>query len=83
LDHYTNLSIATVNNGFSLAELFTLATFHMTSKVVKFSLAAATATVHTLDGIFGSTETSRALTAIIQVCFNHTKQPKLMIPLIS
>lgn len=67
LDHYTNMSIATVNHGFSLAELFTLATFHLTSRTVKFSLGAANATVHTIDGVFGSTETSRAISAFVQL----------------
>ncbi|KAJ3225469.1 hypothetical protein HK099_006742 [Clydaea vesicula] len=67
LDHYTNISIATVNHGFSLAELFTLATFHLTSKSVKLSISAATATVHTFDGIFGSTETSRAIASFVQL----------------
>ncbi|KAI8801364.1 hypothetical protein BJ742DRAFT_837731, partial [Cladochytrium replicatum] len=65
LDRYTSMSIATVNQTFSLTELFTLATFHLTTKTVKFSLRAAEETVRVFDGLFGSTETSRALAALV------------------
>ncbi|KAJ3298735.1 hypothetical protein HK104_010373 [Borealophlyctis nickersoniae] len=58
LDKYTRMSINVVNESFTLAELFTLATFHLTTK-------AATETVGIIDGLFGSTETSRALAAFV------------------
>ncbi|KAJ1551381.1 hypothetical protein HK096_000339 [Nowakowskiella sp. JEL0078] len=65
LDRYTSMSIGVVNSTFSLAELFTLATFHLTTKTVKFSIRAAEETVRVFDGLFGSTETSRALAAMV------------------
>ncbi|KAJ3036292.1 hypothetical protein HDV00_002949 [Rhizophlyctis rosea] len=65
LERYTNMGIHMVNDGFTLAELFTLSTFHLTSKTVQFSFNAATETVGIIDGLFGSTETSRALAAFV------------------
>ncbi|KAJ3120694.1 hypothetical protein HK098_004414 [Nowakowskiella sp. JEL0407] len=67
LDRYTSISIGVINNTFSLAELFTLATFHLTTKTVKFSFKAAEETVRVFDGLFGSTETSRALAALVSM----------------
>ncbi|KAJ3041012.1 hypothetical protein HK097_002407, partial [Rhizophlyctis rosea] len=65
LEKYTNMGIHWVNDGFTLAELFTLSTFHLTSKTVQFSFNAASETVGIMDGLFGSTETSRALAAFV------------------
>lgn len=38
LDAYTNFGISIIHNSFSLAELLTLTTFHLTSTSIKFSL---------------------------------------------
>ncbi|KAI9205800.1 uncharacterized protein BJ171DRAFT_52363 [Polychytrium aggregatum] len=67
LEQYTNMSISFVNHSFTLTELFMLATFHLTTKTVKFSLNAAEETVATFDGLFGSTETSRTLATFVQL----------------
>ncbi|KAI9142691.1 hypothetical protein BKA69DRAFT_1021469, partial [Paraphysoderma sedebokerense] len=67
LDRYTNLGIYFVHHSFTLAELFSLTTFHLTSSTIKFSLKAAEETVRVIDGLFGSTETSRALSAIVEI----------------
>ncbi|KAI9221345.1 hypothetical protein BC828DRAFT_405010 [Blastocladiella britannica] len=67
LDEYTALGIYFVHHTFSLAELFTLTTFHLTSSTIKFSLTASEETVRVIDGLFGSTETSRALAAIVEI----------------
>ncbi|KNE54710.1 hypothetical protein AMAG_00669 [Allomyces macrogynus ATCC 38327] len=67
LNEYTALGIYFVHHSFSLAELLTLTTFHLTSSTIKFSLNAAEETVRILDGLFGSTETSRACAAIVDI----------------
>ncbi|KAJ3284673.1 hypothetical protein HK104_009828 [Borealophlyctis nickersoniae] len=65
LDRYTNASIHMIHSMFSLAELLTHATFHLTSSTIKFSLKSAEDIVHVFDGLFGETETSKALAAFI------------------
>ncbi|KAJ3310503.1 hypothetical protein HDU76_003364 [Blyttiomyces sp. JEL0837] len=67
LDHYTDYTVNTVNHVFSLAELFTYGTWHLARTSVRFSLKAATETVNIFDGLFGSTETSRALSALVSL----------------
>ncbi|KAI8847363.1 hypothetical protein BC829DRAFT_444678 [Chytridium lagenaria] len=67
LDTYTDYSVGAVNHLFSLAELFTCATWHLARSSVRFTLRAAQETVQIFDGIFGSTETSRALSALVQL----------------
>jgi hypothetical protein len=56
-----------IHHTFSLAELLTLSSFHLTSSTITFSLNAAEETVRVIDGLFGSTETSRALAAIVEI----------------
>ncbi|ORX80120.1 alpha/beta-hydrolase [Basidiobolus meristosporus CBS 931.73] len=65
LDGYTSLGIYLINNTFSLAELFIHTGFHLTSKTVKTGISAAEESVRIIDGLFGSTDTSRALAAIV------------------
>ncbi|KAJ3103380.1 hypothetical protein HDU97_010218 [Phlyctochytrium planicorne] len=67
LDTYTDYSVGAVNHLFSLAELFTCATWHLARSSVRFTMRAAQETVQIFDGIFGSTETSRALSALVQL----------------
>jgi hypothetical protein len=52
-----------VHNGFCLAELLTLSTFHLTKTTITFSLESAEETVLVIDGIFGENDTSKALAA--------------------
>ncbi|ORY04926.1 alpha/beta-hydrolase [Basidiobolus meristosporus CBS 931.73] len=67
LDNYTNLGIYLINNTFSLAELFIHTGLHLTSKTVKTGICAAEESVRIIDGLFGSTDTSRALASIISL----------------
>ena len=65
LDRYTNLGIYLVHNAFSLAELFAMTSFQLTSSTIQMTITAAEETVRVFDGLFGSTETSRALSAFV------------------
>ncbi|TPX62321.1 hypothetical protein PhCBS80983_g00557 [Powellomyces hirtus] len=65
LDRYTSAGVYVIHNVFSLAELLTHTTFHLASSTIRFSLNAAEECVQVLDGLFGETETSKALAAFI------------------
>ncbi|KND00726.1 uncharacterized protein SPPG_03842 [Spizellomyces punctatus DAOM BR117] len=65
LDRYTSAGVYVIHNVFSLAELLTHTTFHLASSTIRFSLNAAEEFVQVLDGLFGETETSKALAAFV------------------
>ncbi|KAL0084605.1 hypothetical protein F4703DRAFT_1916641 [Phycomyces blakesleeanus] len=65
LDKYTNLGIYIVHHTFTLAELFAMSGLQFTSQTVKSGFMAAEESVHMIDSIFGSNETSRAIASII------------------
>ena len=65
LDKYTNLGIYIIHHTFTLAELFTMSGFYLTANAVQSAHFAAQESVALFDGIFGSNESSRALSAII------------------
>ncbi|KAJ3382943.1 hypothetical protein HDU80_001365, partial [Chytriomyces hyalinus] len=65
LEKITERSIRAVTDAFSLAELFTYGTWHLADSGVRFSINAATETIQLLDGVFGSTETSRAISSLV------------------
>ncbi|KAI8899404.1 hypothetical protein BC833DRAFT_585794 [Globomyces pollinis-pini] len=65
LDYYTSAGVYVIHTTFSLAELLCLSSFHLYSATIKFSLEMAEESVHIFDGLFGETETSRALAAFI------------------
>ncbi|GAA99922.1 uncharacterized protein L969DRAFT_46990 [Mixia osmundae IAM 14324] len=65
LDKWTNLGIYFVHHSFTLAELFAMSGFYLTATGLKTGFSAAEESVRMIDGIFGSTETSRALASII------------------
>lgn len=67
LDHWTTLGCYVVHHTFSLAELFTMSGFSLTSGLISTGLGAAEESVRALDGIFGSNESSRALASIISM----------------
>ncbi|KAJ3309490.1 hypothetical protein HDV04_005982 [Boothiomyces sp. JEL0838] len=67
LDNYTNTSVYMINMSFSLAELLCLSTFHLYSASIRFTLEMAEETVQIFDGLFGNTETSKALAAMIVI----------------
>lgn len=63
LDLYTNVGVSLVHNSFCLAELLTLCTFQLTANTIKLSLETAEEIVLIFDGLFGDTDTSKALAA--------------------
>ncbi|KAI9019201.1 hypothetical protein CLU79DRAFT_720471 [Phycomyces nitens] len=65
LDKYTSLGIYIVHHTFTLAELFAMSGLQFTSQTVKSGFMAAEESVHMIDSIFGSNETSRAIASII------------------
>ncbi|KAJ3071496.1 hypothetical protein HDU98_005235 [Podochytrium sp. JEL0797] len=65
LERITDSTIRAVTDAFSLAELFTYGTWHLADSSVRLSLRAATETIQILDGVFGSTETSRAISGLV------------------
>ncbi|TPX53689.1 hypothetical protein CcCBS67573_g09669, partial [Chytriomyces confervae] len=65
LEKITERSIRAVTDAFNLAELFTYGTWHLADSGVRFSINAATETIQLLDGVFGSTETSRAISSLV------------------
>lgn len=67
LDRWTNLGIYVIHHTFTLAELFTMSGFYLTSNTVQSATYAASESVQLLDSLFGSNESSRALSAIIMM----------------
>lgn len=65
LDKYTNLGIYIIHHTFTLAELFAMSGFSITSTAVKSVHHTARESVALFDNIFGSNESSRALSSII------------------
>ncbi|KAJ3153400.1 hypothetical protein HDU86_005230 [Geranomyces michiganensis] len=73
LDQYTSAGVYVIHNVFSLAELLTHTTFHLASSTIRFSLNAAEECVQVLDGLFGETETSKALAAFVSLVKKELK----------
>lgn len=65
LNKYTNLGIYIIHHTFTLAELFTMSGFYLTVNAVQSTHFAAQETVSLFDSLFGSNESSRALSSII------------------
>ncbi|KAI8079744.1 uncharacterized protein BX664DRAFT_302795 [Halteromyces radiatus] len=65
IDKYTDLGVHLISSTFTLTELFALSGLQFTSKTIKTGLKACEETVRLIDGIFGSTDTSRAIASII------------------
>lgn len=65
LEKYTNLGIYVIHHTFTMAELFTMSGFYLTSNAVQSAHWAAQESVALFDSIFGSNESSRALSSII------------------
>lgn len=63
----TSSSLNAVNRVATIAQLFTAASFHLASSSLQTASGIAQDTLHVLDAIFGSTESSRALAAIISL----------------
>ncbi|TPX67833.1 hypothetical protein CcCBS67573_g07362 [Chytriomyces confervae] len=67
VDAASDAGVSTVNTVFSFAELLTFGTFHIASTSMKLSFKAASETVNIFNSLFGSTETSRALTHLVHL----------------
>lgn len=67
LERYTNLGIYIIHHTFTMAELFTMSGFYLTSSAVQSAHYAAQESVALFDSIFGSNESSRALSSIISM----------------
>ncbi|EIW67297.1 hypothetical protein TREMEDRAFT_64544 [Tremella mesenterica DSM 1558] len=65
LDRYTNVGVYVIHHIFSMGELFAMSGFYLTTSVFKSAAMAALQSVKILDAIFGSSETSRALSSFI------------------
>ena len=65
LEKYTNLGVYVIHHTFTLAELFVMSGFYLTANAVQSAHLAAQESVALFDGVFGSNESSRALSAII------------------
>ncbi|SNX81664.1 uncharacterized protein MEPE_00369 [Melanopsichium pennsylvanicum] len=65
LDKYTAVGIYLIHHTFTLTELFAMGTFQFFGSTLTAALAAADESVRTIDGLFGSNETSRALSSFI------------------
>lgn len=76
ITHYSNLSIASTLHIVSLTHLISITCFHLTHETIRLSLKAAQSLVEAIDGIFGSNETSRAISAFAALVvkqFDHEK----------
>jgi hypothetical protein len=65
LDKFTSLGVYYIHHAFSLTEMFAMTGFNITSKVVSSGCYLAQESVALFNSIFGSSESSRALSAII------------------
>lgn len=65
LDRYTNLGIYVIHHTFTMAELFAMSGFYLTANAVQSAHFAAQESVALFDSVFGSNESSRALSSII------------------
>ncbi|KAL1924927.1 uncharacterized protein VTP21DRAFT_4581 [Calcarisporiella thermophila] len=67
LDHYTTLGSYLIYHSFSLAELLAITGIQLTANAVKTGFGAAEESVRIFDGLFGSTDTSRAISAFVSL----------------
>ncbi|KAK9433711.1 hypothetical protein V1505DRAFT_124629 [Lipomyces doorenjongii] len=64
---FTNLGMSAINKTTTLAQLFASASFHFATSAVSTFSNLAQDSVHMVDSIFGSTESSRAIASIISL----------------
>ncbi|KAF9425515.1 hypothetical protein BGZ76_003203 [Entomortierella beljakovae] len=65
LDKYTSLGVYVIHTSFTLAELFAISGLQLVSNTLTATINGAEESVRVVDGLFGSTETSRALAAVV------------------
>ncbi|KAG0261744.1 hypothetical protein BG011_000708 [Mortierella polycephala] len=62
---YTSLGVYVIHHSFTLAELFTISGLQLVSNTLTAGIRTAEESVRVVDGLFGSTETSKALAAVV------------------
>ena len=67
LERYSSLGSYVIHHAFNLTELITMTTLNFATVTTRISSTAADELCKLVDGLFGSTETSRALAAIIEL----------------
>lgn len=65
LDKYTSLGVYVIHHSFTLTELFAISGLQLVSNTLTAGIRTAEESVRVVDGLFGSTETSRALAAVV------------------
>ncbi|ORY38217.1 hypothetical protein BCR33DRAFT_720921, partial [Rhizoclosmatium globosum] len=65
VDSTADAAISGLNSVFSFAELLSFGTFHVANSALRLSLGAASETANVFNALFGSTESSRALTHLV------------------
>lgn len=67
LDKYTAVGIYVVHHSLTMTELFAMSGISLVQDSLRAGFTAAEASVQVLDGVFGSNETSRALSSFIDL----------------
>ncbi|KAF9195178.1 hypothetical protein BGZ51_004605 [Haplosporangium sp. Z 767] len=67
LDKYTSLGVYVIHHSFTLAELFAISGLQLVSNTLTAGIRTAEESVRVVDGLFGSTETSKALAAVVSL----------------
>ncbi|KAG9061393.1 hypothetical protein KI688_007377 [Linnemannia hyalina] len=65
LDKYTSLGVYVIHHSFTLTELFAISGLQLVSNTLTAGIRTAEESVRVVDGLFGSTETSKALAAVV------------------
>ncbi|OUM65115.1 hypothetical protein PIROE2DRAFT_7919 [Piromyces sp. E2] len=65
LDACTDFGINVINNTFSATEVMTLTSFHLAQKGLRYTFKWAEEALVVLDSVFGKTETSREISALL------------------
>ena len=78
LDKYTALGVYLIHHTFTLAELFAQSGFYLADQSIKAGLSAADESVRVIDGIFGSNETSRALSSFITMVKSELRDDEML-----
>eukprot|EP00834_Sanchytrium_tribonematis_P004021 NODE_178_length_14069_cov_0.746815.p6 type:complete len:290 gc:universal NODE_178_length_14069_cov_0.746815:4556-3687(-) len=67
LENYSSLGATVIHHAFNLTELITMTTLNLATASTRISSQAAEELCKLVDGLFGSTETSRALAAVVEL----------------
>eukprot|EP00833_Pecoramyces_ruminatium_P003554 jgi/Orpsp1_1/1177586/evm.model.c7180000062028.1 len=73
LDACTDFGINVINDTFSLTEVMTLTSFHLAQKGLRYTFKWAEEALNILDSVFGKTETSREISALLSLVQSEIK----------